>query len=252
MSSPKLSIIIPAFQEAERIEETLDKLSQYIKKFALKEIEVLVVVADSPDGTASIARSKSKLFDSFRVVDAGPKVGKGRDVRTGIFEAVGDYKLFMDADLATPLHHLRAVQEKIDEGADVIIAVRNLSSIHTGLRKVISAAGNLLVQLMLLPGIQDSQCGFKAFSKDAADELFSRQTILGWGFDMEILAIARMRGMKIAQIDAPDWSDKPNGTFEGEVKTAALETLGELFTIVWRKMRGVYKFKHFKYEAYRK
>lgn len=252
MSSPKLSIIIPAYQESERIEETLDKLADYIKKYSLKNIEVVVVVADSPDGTASIARAKSKLFEDFKVVDAGPKVGKGRDVRTGIFEATGDYKLFMDADLATPLHHIRAVQEKIDEGADVIIAVRNLSSIHTGLRKIISAAGNFLVQAMLLPGIPDSQCGFKAFSKEAANELFSRQTILGWGFDMEILAIARMRGYKIAQISAPDWSDKPNGTFEGEVKTAALETLGELFTIVWRKWRGVYKNKHYSYEAYKK
>lgn len=252
MIKPKLSIIVPAYQEAARIEPTLDRLADFINKYDLKELEVLVVVADSPDGTLELAKRKAGLFKNFRVVSSGPKVGKGRDVRTGMMEAAGEYKLFMDADLATPLHHIKTVLDKIDDGAEVIIAVRNLSLIHTGLRKYVSSLGNLLVQLLLLPGVNDSQCGFKAFSAEAADNLFKRQTILGWGFDMEILAIAKMLNYKIDQIQVPDWSDKPNGTFESEVKTAALETLGELFTIVWRKWRGVYKQKHFVYTPYQK
>jgi glycosyltransferase involved in cell wall biosynthesis len=252
MSRPRLSIIIPAYQEAARIQKTLDDLAVYLTKHRYDDTEVVVVVADSPDGTAKLAQDKAKLFKQFRVVNSGPKVGKGRDVRTGILEAAGEYKLFMDADLATPLHYIKNVRQLMDEGAPVIIAVRNLTNSHTGLRKLVSSLGNGLVQVMLLPGISDTQCGFKAFSYEAADELFRRQTILGWGFDMEILAIARMLKYKIAQIQAPDWSDKPNGTFEGEVTSAAFETLGELLTIVWRRWTGQYKHKHYNYEPHSK
>jgi dolichyl-phosphate beta-glucosyltransferase len=249
MSQPRLSIIVPAYQEARRIERTLDDLASYLKKHRYTDTEVVVVSADSPDGTAELAEGKADLFSQFKMIHSGPKVGKGRDVRTGMMEASGQYKLFMDADLATPLHYIKNVRELMDENYEVIIAVRDLTSSHTGLRKLVSSLGNGLVQVLLLPGIKDTQCGFKAFSAQAADELFRRQTILGWGFDMEILAIARMRGYKIAQINAPDWSDKPNGTFEGEVGSAALETLGELFTIVWRKWTGRYNTKHFTYKG---
>lgn len=250
MSRPDLSIVVPAFQEAKRIEDSLEQLATYLKRHHYQNYEVLVVVADSPDGTAKLAASKSKLFKNFRVVAAGPKQGKGRDVRTGMLEATGAYRIFMDADLATPLHHLEEVRRLIGEGKPVIIAVRDLGSSHTGLRKLISSLGNLAVRVLLLPGVRDTQCGFKAFSAEATDELFRRQTILGWGFDMEILAIARMRGYEIAQIAAPDWSDKPDGTFEGEVGSAAIETLGELLTIVWRRLTGRYRLKHFNYEPY--
>lgn len=245
-----LSIIIPAYQEAKRIEHTLDALAAFLSTRKLGQVEVIVSVPDSPDGTASLARSKSGLFKNFRVVDAGPKVGKGRDVRTGMMEAMGCYKVFMDADLATPLHHLDEVKRLMDEGGDIAIAVRELSSTHTGLRKIISSLGNLLVQAVLLPGIKDSQCGFKAFSAQSAEEIFRRQTILGWGFDMEILAIARKLGYKIEIIPVPDWDDKPQGTFENEVGSAALATLGELTMIIWRKLTGRYRQKSYDYEPY--
>ena len=251
MKQPQLSIIIPAFQEAGRIEATLEELAAYLKTNKYTDTEVLVVTADSPDGTAALARKKAGLFEAFRVVDGGPKVGKGRDVRTGMMEAKGRYKLFMDADLATPLHHLEAVRRHIAAGEEVIIAVRNLNSSHTGLRKAVSSLGNGLVQATLLPGIKDTQCGFKAFSSKAADELFRRQTILGWGFDMEILAIARMLKYKIAIIEAPDWHDKPDGTIESDIKSAAVETLLELGIILWRRWTGRYKTKHFSYKPYR-
>lgn len=250
MSAPKLSLIIPAYQEAARIEATLDELSTYLKREAMNSVEVVVVVADSPDGTADLAKAKAPLFESLRVIDAGPKVGKGRDVRTGMFEATGEYRLFMDADLATPLHHITEVQAKISEGYEVIAAVRDLTSSHTGLRKLLSGAGNWLVRLLLLPGIKDTQCGFKAFSAAAVEELFSRQAILGWGFDMEILALARMKKCKIALLPVPDWDDKPNGTFEGQVTSAAFEALGELLTIVFKRLTGQYKHKHYKYTPY--
>jgi dolichyl-phosphate beta-glucosyltransferase len=89
---PKLSIIIPAYQEAGRIEKSLDELAAYLKRHRWRNVEVVVVVADSPDGTARMAQDKANLFADFRVVNSGPKVGKGRDVRTGMMEARGDYR----------------------------------------------------------------------------------------------------------------------------------------------------------------
>jgi dolichyl-phosphate beta-glucosyltransferase len=224
--SLRLSIIIPVYKEAGRIERSLDELAKFLAKH-------------------------DNQGDTEVLITTGPRQGKGYQVRAGMMEAKGEYKLFMDADLATPLHHLQTVRQLMQEGSEVIIAVRNLSGTHTGLRKWISGLGNGLVQTLLLPGIKDTQCGFKAFSTLAAEELFRRQTIMGWGFDMEILAIARMQGYRIAQIEAPDWSDKPNGTFDGEIGSAALETLGELMTIIWRRWTGRYRRKHFTYKPYR-
>lgn len=249
MKRPALSIVIPAYQEATRIEKSLEQLAAYLKAHKLAA-EVIVSVPTSPDGTAKLAESKAGLFQDFRVVAAGPKAGKGRDVRVGIMEARGELKLFMDADLATPLHYIKNVLELHRQGSEVIIAVRDLNSSHTGIRKLLSSSGNWLVQAALLRGIKDTQCGFKAFSAKAADELFRRQTILGWGFDMEILAIAKMRKYPIAQIEVPDWTDKPDGTFEGSVSSAAVETLGELALILWRKWTGRYRSPNFTYEPY--
>ncbi len=251
---PQFSIVIPAYQEASRIGRTLEELAAYLRKQGDSDTEVVVSVATSPDGTADLARSKAQLFKHFRGVDAGPKVGKGRDVRTGMMEASGHYRLFMDADLATPLHHIEEVKTLANQGAEVIIAVRNLTTSHSGwrniLRRTISSLGNVLLRTVLLPGIPDTQCGFKAFSAEATEELFRRQHVLGWGFDMEILAVARQQGYSIAQIPVPDWKDQPHSTMDGAVMRTALVTLGELCGILWRRLIGGYRHKSFTYEPY--
>lgn len=245
MKHPRLSIVIPAYQEALRIEPALEELATYLKTNHLDEAEVLLVVADSPDGTLALAQAKAALFKHFRIVASGPKQGKGHQIQIGMIAATGSYKLFMDADLATPLIHIREVLEAMSRNADVIIAVRNLEVIHSGERKWISSLGNRLVQAVLLPGIIDTQCGFKAFRADVAEELFRRQTIVGWGFDLEILAIARMRGYTIETISVDDWADKPHGSFDLGVTSAALGTLAELARIMWRRWSGQYKHKTF-------
>lgn len=232
-----LSIILPAYREANIIGQTLETLAAFLKTRDYGTVEVLVVVADSPDGTAKIAESKASLFAAFRVVHAGPRVGKGRDVRLGMFEARGRYRVFMDADLATPLIHLDEVQRLSAEGTQVIIAVRDLVKIHKGLmRKAISSLGNIAAQVLILPGIKDTQCGFKAFEAEAAIAIFSRQTMLGWSFDAEILKIARLLKYRIALIEAPDWTDpKAEGTGlvgDSAIK-AALKTFGDLLVVRW-------------------
>ena len=112
-------------QEAKRLGSTLEQLSLFLTENSLGTVEVLVVAADSPDGTVDFAHSKAGLFKDFRVIEAGPRAGKGRDVRLAMMEANGEYKLFMDADLATPLHHLNTVLQLMEKEADVIIGVQN-------------------------------------------------------------------------------------------------------------------------------
>jgi dolichyl-phosphate beta-glucosyltransferase len=195
--------------------------------------------------------SRAHLFPHFRVVDAGPRVGKGRDTRVGIMEARGRCRLYMDADLATPLRYIDDVVRLSDRGAKLGTAVRDLKSSHKGLRRLISLIGNVLVQMLLLPGVHDSQCGFKFFEAGVAEELFGRQTVLGWGFDMEILAIARLRGHRIETIEAPDWLDVPGGSFHQSAVRGTIETLRDLFAIKLKLLFGRYRRPTFVYEAFR-
>jgi dolichyl-phosphate beta-glucosyltransferase len=248
MKPPALSIIIPAYQEAGRIESSLDELAAYLDSNHDSDTEVLVVVADSPDGTTALAAAKAKYFKRFRLIAAGPKVGKGYQVRMGMMEAKGAYKLFMDADLATPLHYIDQVRALTRDKPEVIIAMRDLANSHIGLRKLVSSFGNWLVQAVLLPGISDTQCGFKAFSAEAADALFRRQTIMGWGFDMEILAVAHILKYRIVTIPVPDWHDHPEGTIGDNITSAAVQTLGELGMILLRKWTGRYRHPTFTYK----
>ena len=240
-----LSLILPSYKEAAGIQATLDRVAAFLNTRDYGQVEVLVVVADSPDGTAALAEAKSGLFEHFRVVHAGPRAGKGRDVRLGMFEAKGRYRVFMDADLATPLEHLDDIQRLIGEDAKVAIAVRDLVAIHKEFsRKVMTEGGNILAQAVLLPGIKDTQCGFKMFEAEAAERIFSRMTILGWGFDLEVLALARHLGYRIHTIEAPDWHD-PKAIGAGLVGDsqagAAVQTLLDLFRVRLNLWRGVYR-----------
>ncbi len=243
-----LSIIIPTYKEAFRIGDTMSQIAHY---FASKKqsVELIVVDAQSPDGTAEAAKKQAKLFDNFQLIDAGPKPPKkalkGKQVKLGMLAAKGKYLVFMDADLATPLKYLSDVEKLAQKNSPVGICVRNLQKSHTGLRKFISGSANFLVQMVLLPGIKDTQCGFKAFSSDAAKEIFTRQTVVGWGFDMEILAIARQLGYQIETIDVPDWRDIKEGskvsTSKFSAAKAALQTFPDLVHIKWGLISGRYK-----------
>ncbi|MCC7288874.1 glycosyltransferase [bacterium] len=252
MSMIDLTIVIPTYKEEGRIGDSLDQLAAYLKGNK-HSVEVLVVDADSPDKTIAEVRSRAKKFKHFRVLSAGPKpVGKaikGKQVRDGIFEAAGRYVVFMDADLATPLKYLERVFAAMDANIPVAICVRNLNESHKGIRKIISGFGNFLVQVLLLPGVKDTQCGFKAFEREAAHTIFARQQILGWGFDMEVLAIARKLGYGIELIDVPDWHDVKEGSKLGgnSAIKAALQVFLDLLNIKLGTMIGRYNkptYKH--------
>lgn len=241
VSEPKLSIVIPALNEAKRIGSTLDALANYLEETAREASEVLIVIANSKDATLEIAHQKLGLFKNARIIETGPAVGKGHQVRIGMLEATGSHRLFMDADMATPLHHIDAVVNKLNDGADVVIAVRDLAVIHTGLRKYISEMSNLVSRIILLLPYKDTQCGFKAFKSESARFLFERQKVMRWVFDMEILAIARKSKFRIETVFAEDWTDVPEGTFQKIGLRDTFSTLLDVLLIRWRLWTGVYR-----------
>lgn len=252
--TPQLSILIPTLNEEKRIGQTLKELAAYLKKKKY-DAEVIVVDANSSDNTQSVAEALSNHFERFHFLQTGPKVGKGKQIRDGMFAAAGSYIMFMDADLATPLKYLDQVYQIIQKQAKVGICVRNLSESHTGVRKLISTFGNWLTQTLLVPGIKDTQCGFKVFERSAAHQVFGRQRILGWGFDMEVLAITRKQGYPIELIEVPDWKDvvegsKISGSGWKSIKVA-LQVFLDLLSIKWGLITGRYRTGRFHYVPYK-
>lgn len=214
-SVPDLSIIIPAYREAERIGGTLQELAVFLAEHDLGVVEVVVVTADSDDGTADIVADSAPMFTLFRHVQPGPKVGKGRDVAAGMRTARGRYRVFMDADLATPLRYLLDVRSAIDAGHVAVIGVRDIGTYHNSLlRNLLSRATSMVVRLMVVPDVRDTQCGFKMFEASLAEYLFSHMRVMSWNFDMEILLMIRNAGLKIHSIHVPDWRD-PKPAHEG-------------------------------------
>ncbi|HEU5187795.1 MAG TPA: glycosyltransferase family 39 protein [Candidatus Saccharimonadales bacterium] len=229
-----LSIVIPALREEKIIGDTLQKVAGYLKTQKFGEVEVVVVAAHAGDKTEAIAKKHAHLFAHYQVINSGPRVGKGHDVQTGMLAAKGEKRIFMDADLATPLHHIAPLVQALDSH-DIAIGIRRLNAIHKGIfRSFVSQAGNMLIRTQLLPGIPDSQCGFKGFTALAAEQLFSALQTKGWGFDMEILARARQAKLTIKQIPIADWHEAREQGLASDSKTSvALQSLQELARIKW-------------------
>lgn len=240
-----LTIVIPALREEHRIGRSLDELARFLKKDPThKKIstEVLVVSANGGDKTHEIVKSKRTKFANLKLLRPGKVVGKGRDVQYGMLRAKGAAVLFMDADLATPLPHISKFYKAFLKGADVVVGTRNLRRHHPGyFRRLVSNVGNLLFRIFGGVWIEDSQCGFKLFSANAAKLCFSRMTILRWGFDMEVLTIARTNKLTIKTYRINDWVSVPEGTFNASIFHSTLDTLKELGQILLHRSKGDYR-----------
>ena len=246
---PKYTIIIPAYNEEKFIGSTLDKLREFLKSNGtLHQAEIIVVTADSPDKTAEIVKSKAKLFRTFKFIEPGRRIGKGRDVREGIMAAKGQYILFTDADLATPLRHITSAWQQLKSGSDMVIGERDIKKInrqfHRGFGAFISIAGNRLARLLVGSGIADTQCGLKAFNRKAAKLIFPKLTITGWSFDMEAIVIAKQSGLKISHIPIGDWRE--NKPYELQLAgdnrlISAFQSFMDLLRIKLNLLRGRYR-----------
>jgi dolichyl-phosphate beta-glucosyltransferase len=201
-AGPALSVVIPAYNEAKRLPRTLDLVTAYLRERE-PSFEVLVVDDGSSDGTAGCVGA---LADPrVMVVRNDTNRGKGYSVRRGMLQVGGARRLMTDADLSTPIEELARFQSHVDEGYDVVIASRALSGANIEVRQPwyrenMGRVFNLLVQLLVLPGLRDTQCGFKLFTARAAELAFAGAKQDGFSFDVESLFLARRAGLRILEV----------------------------------------------------
>ena len=199
------SIVIPAYNEERRLGDTLQEISTFLEE-SDTDAEVLVVDDGSTDGTVALAESWTDRL-SLRVITSGRNFGKGHAVRIGMLAATGRRRLFADADGSTPIAELASLSSALDSIGGVGVALAsialpdsNVLSPQSRLRSLAGRVGNWLIQIMVLPGIKDSQRGFKLFSAAAADAAFSEAELDGWAFDVEVLAMARQAGFRLVEV----------------------------------------------------
>lgn len=241
MAKTFLSVIIPVHNEAERLPLTLVEVDRYLNASG-QSSEILVVDEASTDTTAEIVGCMAQGIKNLKLIRHDANFGKGDAVRRGMLLSGGMYRLFMDADNAVRIHQFEDMLPHLEKGFDVVIGSRALRESRTEppaplSRRAASRAGNWLIQKILLKGIADTQCGFKAVHERAAEEIFSAAQVPGWGFDIEMLVLARQFGYRVKEIPVL-WSHSP----PSKVGAAAyLQTLRETLTIRWRLSRGMYK-----------
>lgn len=210
---PYLSLIIPAYNEAVRLRPSLEKILAYLRSRSFTA-EVIVVDDGSGDGTGDVARELLEGQVPYQVLRNEPNRGKALSVKRGLLEGRGQYLLFSDADLSTPIDEADKLLAELEAGADVAIASRQLPGSKLAVhqpwyREIGGRMFGLLNRTILLPGIPDSQCGFKAFKHDSAHRILAHQKLTGWAFDAELLYIARKLKLKIAQVPVT-WINDPN------------------------------------------
>ncbi len=238
----KLSVVIPAYNEEKRIAETLKDIDGYLEKQNY-DYEIVVVVNNSKDRTYEVVQELEKTTVQHAVAMNLKEGGKGNAVRRGIIDkASGDVIMFMDADNATPISEIEKFLPFFEQGYDVVIGSRytnpDLVKVHQPFYRILlSRLSNMLIQILAVPGIKDTQLGFKAFTSTAAKEIFPLVTVLRWGFDMEVLTIALARGYKIKEVGV-SWTEHGGGHVP---LTAYVESLIDLFKIKLRSLSGKYK-----------
>ena len=237
---PSVSIIIPAYNEAKRLPSTLTRIKSYLEAKGL-ENEVIVVNDGSLDDTAKTAENFKGL--NVKVISNEKNAGKGLCVHKGIKAAQNDIILFTDADMSTPIGFFDDFLKYHEQGYDVVIGSRALNRklvkkkqpFH---RDMMGRIFNIFVRLITGLKVKDTQCGFKSFKKDVAKNIFSKQTIFDFGFDVEILHIANIHNYKIKE-SAVEWYDSP-GTKVNPVKDS-IKMFGDLFKIKFKNAKGLYK-----------
>ena len=213
---PDLSVIIPAYNEAERIALTLQRISDYLRRCSFSS-EILVVLDGPTDNTLAVLLEVAEKVPNLKILERRHNRGKGYTVREGMLKASGTVRLFTDADNSTDIAHFDKMKSLFDGGYDVAIASRNPKDAagarqvvpQVWYKRIIGQIGNVIVQLFAVRGIWDTQCGFKAFRAEAAQRIFARATIDGWGFDIEVLALARALNYKTGIIPA-HWINDPH------------------------------------------
>ncbi len=248
--TPYLSIVIPAYNEARRLPRTLERILAFLDAQDYNA-EIIVVDDGSTDGTADVARSFDQDRGRITVIE-NPHYGKGATVRRGMLAARGEIVMFTDADLSTPIEELQKLLPWFERGYDVVIGSREGQGarrydepFH---RHLMGRVFNTLVRALAVRGIQDTQCGFKAFRREVAHDLFRRMRLytgdghvvansMVTAFDVEILYLAQKRGYRIKEVPV-EWYYS-NETKVNPIKDS-WRNLRDVLTVRWNALRGVY------------
>lgn len=234
-----VSIIIPAYNEEKRLKSSLPQLASFLQNFE-GVVEVIVVDDGSTDNTAQVAQKFQNETTNLRVIKLKKNFGKGLAVKEGFFAAKGEVVVFTDADFSTPIGEIGKLLEKIALGYDIAIGSRaldrSLIKQHQNFfRENIGRAANMLIRLVAVGGVYDTQCGFKAFKKSSTEAIFRKQTISGFAFDVELLFLARKYNLKIAEI-AVLWSNDPSSRVK-----AFSDTFKSLLDLIRIRLRHAQK-----------
>lgn len=242
---PFVSIIIPAFNEEKRLESTLNRVTEYFSTSAQwKTFEVLVVDDGSTDGTAALVRRWEEGPHPVRLLSNPGNRGKGYSVRHGMQRATGEWRLFSDADLSTPIEELEKLYEATQQrGCAIAIASRAvdrslIEQRQSWFREWGGRGINLIMRLTLGLRIQDTQCGFKLFRADAADAIFPLQLVEGFGFDPELLFLGRKLGYGICEVPAR-WAHVEGSKVR--LFADSIRMVLDFLAIRWRWLRGRYR-----------
>jgi dolichyl-phosphate beta-glucosyltransferase len=242
---PDLSIVIPAFNEQDRLEPTVRDAVAYCRATG-RRLELIVVDDGSRDGTSALVQWLADELREVRLIRLAENRGKGFAVRTGVVNATGALVLFADADGSTPFTELERLETELEAGHDVAIGSRAQADSSAVVRaklyrRAIGRCFHALVSALTVRGFHDTQCGFKLFRAAAAHDLFSRMRMAGFSFDVEVLLMAQRQGYRIAEVPV-NWVHKPGSKVNLAVDS--LKMARDLFVIRGRMMRGEYRVPH--------
>ncbi len=246
MSRPFLTIIIPAFNEARRLPHSLTTIATFLRGQSFTT-EILVVENRSTDETSAVVREFAEtvtVSDPFTLELLHSAPGKGAAVKTGMLVGKGDYLFICDADLSMPIEEVAKFlpPQQEPDGYDVAIASREIAGAvrynEPSYRHLMGRVFNYVVRKLIIPGIEDTQCGFKMFTREAASQVFPHQTIDGWGFDPEILYISHIRGLRLVEVPI-NWYYMAESRINPLVDT--FKMCREVLRIRRNGLRGIYE-----------
>jgi dolichyl-phosphate beta-glucosyltransferase len=243
--APDITIVIPAYNEEDRLERTVRDAIAYFRP-TIRPFELIVVDDGSRDDTSGLARRLSDELQEVRLIRLAANHGKGYAVRTGVVNARGGTVLFADADGATPWAELPRLEAALAAGADLAVGSRALHATGVSVkaklyRRLIGRAFHVLVELLTVRNVKDTQCGFKLFRAPVAHDLFSRMRMNGFSFDVELLVMADRRGYRVAEVPV-NWEHRPGSKVNLTVDSLRMAV--DLFRIRGHCLSGEYETPH--------
>lgn len=249
-NQPFLSVVIPAYREADRIGANLLEIAKF---FAERNYtyEIIVITDGSPDNTPEVSRNYAEQVKNLRVIENKENHGKGYVVRQGLLEAKGKYVVFLDADGSTSITHVEKFMPEFENGNDVVIGSRKVEGAFIQVhqpryREIMGEGGNWLIRIVLgLWSYPDTQCGFKMLTNQAAQEIASRMVVDRFGFDFELVALAEKLGFKVKQMPVR-WLNEEGSSVSLTGPNGFIQVLIDLFKTKGRFLTGKYKIKKIK------